>query len=1461
MIFESLWPLAFVLAVPIIIVWKKLYQNQQSKTFLEKFIHNLLMYLQIVIILLLVLALMSPYIRKGGTGSGNVVYVLDTSGSMQHENTDGQTRLAQAVAEIKSDIAATDNGTFSIITNDGTGSNLLAVASSDKKSLYRLLDQTKATDTAGNLKDAVSAVQTLVTDAEGKKKNDVIVMTDGVGAADTKELTSLFSAQIRVMGDVTSNVSNDFLSYAKGEKGYDIAAGFTNYSDSKATLEVSLYEEKNVISVRQISIDAGESYTCLFEDVDWNGKPLHTEAANITFEGSNAKDSLKADNECYAIAESANAVSAVLVGKGNTYIEKAYQAVTSQTLPKSEKESDLDVKKDTVCIYDADTSAKQNPAVNRLVFADGQAAGTKKSVSLTVSDTELTSGISEFAIGVNETYTYDVPSWGTGFLWAGDDCAGYYGQKDGVRVVVVGFDLRESDFALAAEFPVFMSNTLSYLADSSLLAQSQYEAGEEVLFHPQADFDVNSLATDTTYAGLYTVKADNKEESYVVHFATDTQSDGRITAEDAGVKSASQKIIVKKQLRNVILVLILILLVLEWIVYVRQMRYRGKFYLIVRIMTALFVVLALFGFSVNKRNAENTTIFLVDLSKSNAQNAEAMDADLKKMIAKMPKDNQYGIVAFGKHSLVEQFVSEEKNFSGMMSAVDETATNLEDAVSRGLSMIPENAAGRLVILTDGKETKGNIESTASALVSKKVELLSVLYDVTVGKDTYIENVQMPGYLYAGDSYSMTVNVQSNYDTDAKLQVIRGSMVESETKVHLNKGANSFVLKQKVSGESAESFTVRVVAKGDTCKANNDYYAYAAIHSVPKILVVSGMDEDSSNYEKLLRAAGCNYQTVSAINAPESLNDMLAYKSIVLDNVFRTDLPQKFLDNLDTYVKDYGCGLICCGGEESFALGGYRDTELETLLPVDMEPRGTNESPSMAMVMVIDHSGSMSEIVDDGETNLDLAVAAAENAVSELREKDYVGVVSFDDTYTWVVPITKAEDKDGIKEKIETIPEGGGTTIRPAVRAAVEAVKDCDAEIKHVVLLTDGQGETTNFMDVTEQCKQSGITLSTVAVGADSDTSLLKNLAEDCGGRYYYSDISTDIPKIFAREVFLSGETYLQNGTFTLSVNSSNAVTRGLFADGWPQISGYVSSTPKSNANVLLASDKDDPVLSVMQYGLGHTVAWNTDVTNKWTKAYAGAEDYVQLWKRIVDYSVGNTSEGDTIDVSTANGTTTVTYHASEYNETTRVEAVYTDPDGNTQTAKLQGSAPGVYEAKIDTDMTGIYNLSVRRMNKDTVENALTAAAVVQYSDEYKFALTNEKFKAFVKQYGKTITANDSLWKKLKASAKAKYDLTRWLLILAVLWFVLDVAFRRFSFVPTDTKLYAFMKKHWTQKKNRAILSTKTKDVPKTEQPSEEEIPQQKKEKPKKAPKEKKKKPEDQQLDTSALLKKKEQRHQ
>mgnify|MGYP004509392865 CR=1 FL=1 len=1429
MTFESLWPLAFLLAVPIIIIfyllipkgkdtkissnllWNKLFVNRQSKTFLEKFLHNILMYLQIVIALLLVLALMTPYINRKGNANANVIMVLDTSGSMQHVDESGKTRLDLAKDAIRQEIADSPGSTFSIVTAHANETELLAVGVTDSRQLSQVLDGVKASDSDGSLSSVEDTVDALSSQQEENKKTSVLVYTDGIGAADTDALVQRFDASVCVMGDAGENVSNDFLSCVKDENGYQAAAGVTNYSDKEATLEVSLYEGDATIAVRSVTVPAKESYTALFENLDWDGKPLKSEISAIRFAGSEAKDSLLADNVTYAIASQAAKYDAVLIGKGNTYIAKAYEAVSGESLVQAKSESTLEADDTRARIYDAGTADQQKEALSRIVFADAtDATGREEHVALTVSDTEITSGIKDFTIGVNETYTYEVPEWATGFLWAGKKCAGYYGEHDGLRVVVVGFDLRESDFPLQAEFPVFMANALSFLNDSSLLAQNVYTAGEKIVYHPQSDVDVSTLETNTDKAGLYEVTAGDKTESYVVRFATGTQSDGSVIAKSTGDGVTAQSGMTRKSVRSLVIVLILLLLILEWIVYVKQMRYRGKFYLGVRLVGLALLVLAAIGITVPKRADVNTTIFLVDASTSNESNLSDMDSYIGDAIKQMPGGNQYGIVTFGKKPMVEQFVTKEKHFAGILSTPDRTATNLEEAISRGLSMIPEGSAGRLVILTDGRQTRGNIDNTASAVLTRGVELLSVVYDMAQGKDAYIDNVEMPSYLYAGDAYSMTVSVMSNYETDADLEIWMGNAKKSTTSVHLNKGSNSFVLKQKVSGENIESFSVKVNAKGDTCEENNTFNAYSVIDSLPKVLVVCGANEDSTNFAALLDSAGCNYKVVPSAGAPTTLEGLLKYKSVILENVHMDDLPEEFVNLLDTYVKDYGCGLVAAGGEESFGLGLYRNTVLEDILPVDMMPRSTNEVPSLAMVMVIDHSGSMSGEgdSDSGATNLDLAITAANHAVDELTENDYVGVVTFDDRYDWQLPITKVDDKDAIHKRIETIPDGGGTTIKPALNAALSEIVKCDADIKHVVLLTDGQGEDRNFAGIINDYKEKGVTLSTVAVGEYSDKSLLEQVARGCGGRYYYCDNGTDMPKIFAQEVLLSGETYIQNGTFSLAVNSSNAITRGLFADGIPKIKGYISVTPKSAANVLFASDKDDPILSVMQYGLGHTVAWNTDVTNKWTAGFAGNDDYVQLWKRIIDYSSGNAALGeDSLDVQTSGEVTTLHYKAQDYGERTTVEAVYTDPDGETHSVKLPARAPGEYEAKIDTDIPGIYNLSVRRSDDGELKNAITTAAVAQYSDEYKFAADNESFLSFVNRYGKVIKPGDSFWKKLKTTSRAAYDLSKWLLIVAILWFLLDVAMRRFAFVPQDSRLYRWIKSRWTKHKNKAIITS------------------------------------------------------
>ena len=159
--------MALLLAVPVIIIlyllkprgkdyrvssnllWAQLFRNQQSKTFLEKFIHNILMYLQILMILLLVLALMSPYLLRRGTGRGNVVLVLDTSGSMQHDTGEGRTRIEEAVEQVKNLVASSEDSAFSIVTSDCMGTNLLAVGVKDKQSLYAVLEQVQCCDGPG----------------------------------------------------------------------------------------------------------------------------------------------------------------------------------------------------------------------------------------------------------------------------------------------------------------------------------------------------------------------------------------------------------------------------------------------------------------------------------------------------------------------------------------------------------------------------------------------------------------------------------------------------------------------------------------------------------------------------------------------------------------------------------------------------------------------------------------------------------------------------------------------------------------------------------------------------------------------------------------------------------------------------------------------------------------------------------------------------------------------------------------------------------------------------------------------------------------------------------------------------------------------------------------------------------------------------------------------------------------
>lgn len=1423
MIFESLWPLAFLAAVPVIILlyllkpkgvdyrissnllWKKLIKNEQSRTFFEKFVHNILMYLQILIIALLIIALMSPFIRVDNHSGGRKILLIDTSASMQHVGSSGKSRLEETI-ELMCDAVQTAQGTqFSVVTADAVGVKLLAVDITDTDSLLQTLKSLECSDSGGNLTQAQGILDTLVGDT-AENAADLLVYTDGSGAADFGELRGGAQKELYVVGESSANVANEYTVFTRREDGsYDVIVSVTNYSDAEASFDIGLYEGEDgdkLIALKQMRLAPSENASCLFEAAEWQGRTLTSRIDGITFAGE-AGDSLAKDNVSQAVKSRENRIRGLLVGDGNTFLEKAYFAVTGESITKSQTDAAADSAQDTlirtplkesgynVVIYDAGQTP-QNAETNRLIFGDTGAVPTQKleNVVLDMTDCDLTAGLSGFTIGVNTAYSFALPEGAQSFLEYNGKCVGYYGERDGHKEVVVGFDIRESDFPLRAEFPIFLANAMIYLSDTSWLATNVYYAGEEIALQPWAELDRTQFESRPGKAGLYQIGNEDYQESYVVRFQTVTESDGRATAESIGASGEVQLQKVKQTLRNLFLLLALLLLAVEWIVYVRQMRYRGKFYLIVRSAVFMCVLLALFGVQLRRGSSQTATVFVVDLSNSNENHLEHMERYLQETVGKMPSGNVYGIVTFGKNTLVEQFLTKGTHYGGLMTVPEKAATNFEDAVSKALTLLSGDYRKRLVVLTDGKQTRGDIQNMAQALSASQAEFLTLLYEDEQTPDTYLDNVILPSYLHPGDKYSITVLVESNYDTDAVIALYNGSSQTAANSVHLNRGSNRFAFSAQVDANAQsgalENLRVQVQAEGDTCPENDTFSAYSVVETAPKILVISGRDTNVSGFASVLGTAGCDYSVVSALNAPDSINAMLDYKSIILVDTYIDDLPVGFVENLETYVKDYGCGFICCGGEDSFALGGYRDTALETVLPVDMQLRSVNEVPSMAMVMVIDRSGSMSSAVDNsGITNLDIAIRAATVAADNLRDSDYVGVLTFDDKYNWQVKLQTAEDKTAVKDAIKQIDEGGGTTIKPALEEACTVLSENKAAVKHVVLLTDGMGETTNFADVISDYTKNGITLSTVAVGEGSDTRLLEKLADHCGGRYYYSDISSDIPKIFAQEVFLGGDSYIQNGVFSLAVQGNHELTRDLFANGWPALYGYIAATPKTASNpVIVSADKEDPILTVWQYGLGRTAAWNSDVTGEWSGAYMGQEDYVQLWKRIVDYSTGNANMGeDSVNVVTAGEQTEVAYQTNSYSNQTEILVTVIDPNGETREEKLHATAPGKYTAELPTPQTGLYHFNIRRTEGGEIQSYMTTAAAVQFSDEYKFDVSADAYLQFAKQYGRRITEEDPVWTRIMTGARESYPLTNLLTAFAICLFLADIAMRRFQYEP------------------------------------------------------------------------------
>ncbi|MDB1921283.1 VWA domain-containing protein [Clostridium tertium] len=802
-----------------------------------------------------------------------------------------------------------------------------------------------------------------------------------------------------------------------------------------------------------------------------------------------------------------------------------------------------------------------------------------------------------------------------------------------------------------------------------------------------------------------------------------------------------------------------------------------------RIVIFTLLILAFGNITINLKGRNISTVFLLDVSESAGDFEESGKDFISTAIESMPRGNKAGVVLFGDDSKIDKVLNKKKEYKSIDEKPVVTATNIQEAVESALGLFERGGSKRIVLITDGEENQGDILKSIPLINEQKIDFK--VYKITgeKGEEIYVDNVKVPDNISVGEEFSVSIDIKSNYATKAKLTLFSGRNKVGEQQVQIQKGKNSFVFKDKQSSGGFKGYRVLVEAEGDTNKVNNEFSTFTNVMDKPNILLINGIKGDSEALEEILSNSGANIKKIAPSASPSTLNELLEYKSIVLNDVHRDDLNNGFMDNIEAYVKDYGGGLITFGGEDSYALGGYKDTSLEKVLPVYMDKRGKNEVPAISINLIIDKSGSMSA-EGGGVSKLTLAKEAAMKALENLREVDEISVIAFDDTYDEVVPLQKVGDKEAIKELISGIQIRGGTSIYPALEQGYNMQMQSSAKIKHTILLTDGQDGygLDNYATLLQNFIDNNITLSTVAVGEGANAGLLNQLASIGKGRSYYTDIYTDIPRIFAKEVLLSAGTYIINEEFTPKILSNHEILAGVrTSDGIPSLLGYIGTSIKENAVEILSSNHDEPILAAMQYGIGRTVSFTSDVSGQWSKNYLAWEYGPQLIKNMVYFTIPKYGEEGKLNISQEGNEAKVEFYNDKISKDAKVKGIYNGENGEEGEFELSQVEPGKFEASIPLDSLGFYNFSIREEESGEVKNNYKGAFALQYSDEYKFNTNGEKLDVVVKETkGSFINKPEEVFEgKLQREYK-KINLTTPLIVISILLFMLDIAYRRLN---------------------------------------------------------------------------------
>ncbi len=796
-------------------------------------------------------------------------------------------------------------------------------------------------------------------------------------------------------------------------------------------------------------------------------------------------------------------------------------------------------------------------------------------------------------------------------------------------------------------------------------------------------------------------------------------------------------------------------------------------------------------------------IFAVDHSASVSVLAREVARDyVRQGLARRQGSDLAGVVGFaGDAALWQPPVENARALDGWPAPATPNRTDLARALEFSAAMLPAERQRRVVLLTDGNDTSDRAAETAQALGAKGIELFTVPLRNAAAPEVLVERVNIPRRLKVGEPFDLQANIRSNVETTAKAKLYQNQFLIEQRDVTLKPGDNAFAAPNLTADGNFITYELEVIPAQDTLLENNRAQATASLRGQPRVLIVDSEPDKIRPLADVLRGEKLGVEVRGAPGLPRSLEDLQQFDLMMLSDVSALSLSREQMELYRHWVQDFGGGFAMLGGENSFGAGGYFRTPVEQLLPVRMEHEDRQDLPSVALLIVLDRSGSMAAQVQ-GQTKMSLADQGAVLALNVLQPKDYFGVLAVDVRVHTVAPLAQHAAREPIAQQIMSITAGGGGIyVYTSLVEAFAQIRDLPARIKHIILfsdaadaeeknggeMSDGARGTGSALDLASAMLSAKITTSVVGLGleTDKDTAFLRQLAERGNGRFYLTNDATNLPQIFTTETAKVAQSSLVEEPFQAMPVRAHAMLGGIDWGQSPLLLGYNATKAKPTAEILLATERGEPLLTTWRYGLGQSAAFTSDAKSRWAAEWLTWPGYGKFWTQFVrglmrrsdqaSFAVTTHEQGDRLTL----GIDAVKPDGSFRNQLPiTINAL--GPDGNTHSLAARQTAPGAYAATFDLPPEGTTVFAIS--SPDLPDGGTTFGHTRSYPREFLATETNETLLRRIAElgHGKYDPAPEQVWERPARAISQRRDLTDWFLVGALVLLPLDIWLRRRS---------------------------------------------------------------------------------